>query len=282
MTSKGALLGFYIQLRVKEELAYSPAGQSGAYSCGQSDTAGAEFCYSPEFNGYYVASGEENAKLKDMGTASEASGYHTRSSRTKADASPARNLTGGEVCLVEEEPGFGFYQQLMDKFAKYPAALVKDFVQESCATRQDYSRGVNIMRIDTSGNIVDIGRGPIPLLNRAESESFSVSEGEKRRSVDTQSESDKVLKNAMKSKAHLYKTIAEIPLPSSFNGLITIALFVMLSSTGIMIAEKYVIEDVFNKVQSGVSAVNIQMGVMSTMVQISTWLLQTTAVKRVC
>ena len=90
--------------------------------------------------------------------------------------------------------------------------------------------------------------------------------------------SGKILRNAMKSKGYLYRMIANMPLPTMFNGLIYLSLIIMLIGFGINIAEQIIVNGVLNKIYTNVQATYYNFDFIRCTVEMATWINQAIAV----
>jgi len=168
----------------------------------------------------------------------------------------------------------GFYKQILDRFEKLWKHDAANYILQKCVSAIDYSLDVNTYRVDMDGSFRPIKLLDIPMLRQDEIADESqgiMKKGNRQLKVQ---DNNKILVNAIKSRGYLYKTIMNLDLPKVFNWLIYLTLACMLICFGMTIAEKFVLDGVLDNVYKSIDYTHTQLGIISSAIELSTWILQ--------
>lgn len=270
--SRENLIGYMVQLRfIPEEILQKMVFDKVPPNV--------EFKYSSKFNSYYLD--KFDGGFRKM--SSEYSDYKITASDNKLtdnESQTAENTRNSVNLAGNIVKGNGFYKQVVEYILKNSKIPASDPMFDEFKNKIDYGYQVAVLRLDSEGCISTVQDKFIPILKLAERDEFFVQDTERRPSTERNAESEKIIKNTLKSKSYLYKMISSMPLPKAFNSLIYISLFLMLVSFGITIAEKFILDAVFDKVYTSIDSVYLQFDIVSQALEISTWLLQAIGIQQ--
>jgi len=179
---------------------------------------------------------------------------------------------------LDKGNGRGFYKQIIDRIEKIIQGDTANYLYQKCLHATDYSCDINTYRMDKDGTFRPVKSHDIPMLRAEDFDDESQGIIKKGNRKNPDGNNGKILVNAIKSKSHLYKTILNMPLPKVFNGLIYVTLLVMCVCFGMVIAENFVLDNVLTNIFRSIDSTHTQLGLISTAMEMSTWILQASSV----
>lgn len=273
--SKNVLLGYVVNLTLINE----PSDSAPMENLGTS----MEFSYIPVYNKFYLS--PNSRKLSNIREENQNANYiedqieiRLKTCEKLCSSQRDKENTNNEVDEESQEDGDGFYHQLLEKYSIICMVNRNDPLYQRCLHKPNYSKGIIIQRLDAKGNITNVNSTAIPLLRQEDMAASVIDTGERRSAQQDSSGSGKILRNAMKSKGYLYRMIANMPLPTMFNGLIYLSLIIMLIGFGINIAEQIIVNGVLNKIYTNVQATYYNFDFIRCTVEMATWINQAIAV----